>query len=444
MKVKEQKASIIAGLERARATVRSTEADPRIGWAWVDPDYRASPLRAFTGPDGSMTVDDAGTATLTDAVESLLRIPQVREVWRDEDVWTVVLQLLAHIAVNPQTDLESAVDRILKPQSVRVVAALANVTWHSEPQTIGGLTLARLASEEDARRLAGVLKLDAPSTDALTHHTAQLTREFGSYVVATAASNRQERLAYNDFERSLEDLVGLTLMYSKHLESHGIHSGRGATNRPGVRGLTLDRSALGSLLTEKGAGELGARVLSIGGFGSRNGFHWFSADPMPIDKLLAGDEQHVIAELLQADDTLAQRLRVAARWYARAFWASSEDDAALAVCVALDSLLTGKDAAPGAVSKGRFALLERNPALREERFKRYDQVYGVRNAIAHGGGASRALAELGGSRSLLRDARWAAAQLADLRALALPKSDAELRDTWNGIQWATIPWAGDS
>jgi hypothetical protein len=444
LKFKDQKESIVAALELARVAVHSTEADPRIGWAWVNPSYRASPSRAFTGPDGSMTVADAGIAPLTDAVEKILRMPGVREVWRDEDVWTVVLQLLAYVAVSPQADLDSAVDRILKPQPVRVVAALANVTWHSAPKTIGGITLARLTSEKDAKHLAATLQLDAPSTNALVHHTEQLTREFGSYVVATAASNRQECLAYDDFERSLEDLIGLTLMYSGRLEDHGIYSGRGATNRPGVRGLALDRGALGTLLTEKGAGELGARVLSISGFGYRNGFHWFSADPMPIDELLEGDEHRLIAELLQADDALAQRLRVAARWYARAFWASSEDDAALAVCVALDSLLTGKDAAPGAVSKGRFALLERNPSRREERFRRYDQVYGVRNAIAHGGGASKALAELGGSRSLLGDARWAAAQLADLRSVVLPKSDAELRDAWNGVQWATIPWALDS
>ncbi|KTS65030.1 hypothetical protein NS206_05850 [Microbacterium testaceum] len=374
------------------------------------------------------------------AVRALLDWPRVREVWLEEDVWTVVLQLLAHKAARPQTDLKSAVDRILKPSPVRVVAALANVTWQSEPRTVGGVTLARLTSEADASRLAASIHLNESSADGLAHYARQLIGEFGSCVVATASSPRQESLAHDDFERLVEDLLGLTLMYSTQLTQHGVFALRGATNRPGIRGLTLDRGALGSLLAAKGAGELAARVLSLGDFGNRNIFRWFSADPLPIDQLIVGDEGLLIGEILEADDVIAQRLRVAARWYARAFWSSSEDDAALAVSVALDSLLTGKEAVPSAVSKGRFALLERNRALRSERFKRYDRVYSVRNAIAHGGGASRALAELGGARSLLDDARWAAARVAELRAITSPRSDAELRDAWNGLQWGTTDW----
>jgi hypothetical protein len=115
------------------------------------------------------------------------------------------------------------------------------------------------------------------------------------------------------------------------------------------------------LLADHGSAELGGRVLTITGWNSGNNFRWYS-DPLPLDRILGADFRVVIDDLMTAPDAIAQRLRVAARWYARAFWAEAEDDSTLAVSVALDSLLTGKDAVPGVVSKSRFALLERDPA----------------------------------------------------------------------------------
>jgi hypothetical protein len=233
-------------------------------------------------------------------------------------------------------------------------------------------------------------------------------------------------------------------MFSDRLDEHGIYSLRGSTNRPGVRGIALDRGALGDLLAETGSAELAARVLTITSWGAGNNFMWTSASPMPLDGLLDADLLSLLGDLLAADDAIAQRLRVAARWYARAFWAGAEDDAALAVSVALDSLLTGKDAVPGAVSKGRFALLERDPAARGTRFDRYEQVYKVRSAVAHGGDATRPLARIGGARSILEDARWTARQLLALRQISTPKDDAAFRELWGAVQWGTLPWTEPS
>ena len=211
-------------------------------------------------------------------------------------------------------------------------------------------------------------------------------------------------------------------------------------SRPGIRGIKMDRGALAGLLAKEGSGELYARVLRIGDLGTGSSIHWYSADPVPLDELLAGGARFLIDDLLKADDLVAQRLRVAARWYAAAFWASSEVDSALAVFVALDALLTGKEAVSGAVSKGRFALLERGPTQRESRLDRYEKVCRVRNTIVHGGGTSKSLAQVGGSQSLLADARWVAARLVELRELLRPNSDADLRAAWNGIQWGTVSW----
>lgn len=433
--------SIAADLAGVKAAIRETSADPRIGWAWLQADYRASPGRAFQGTGRALTVEDHGMPALEAAMDALLSDQRVRAAWRDEDLWTTVLSLLAAAADDDSLDVEAAVRKLLKPSAVRIGAAIANVTWAAEPASVGGLTIAQLEKQTDALSLADVLGLDGRERHAFVAHSRQLLSEFGGFVVATAKSDRQANLAYKDFSRTLEDVIGLILLLSDRLDEHGIYSLRGATNRPGVRGIALDRGALGHLLADKGSAELAARVLTITGWGAGNALLWTSADPMPLDRLLDAHLLPLLDDLLTAKDAVAQRLRVAARWYARAFWADSEDDAALAVSVALDSLLTGKDAVPGAVSKGRFALLERDPAARGARFDRYEQVYRVRSAVAHGGDATRPLARLGGARSILEDARWTARQVLALRQISTPADDAAFRDLWGAVQWGTLAWA---
>lgn len=437
-------ADVATELENATAAVRESEDVPHIGWAWVDAEYRASPSRAFLGERSALTIADEGMPALERAMQALLRDQRVTTRWRDEDLWTMVLSLVAAASAGHVADLHAAVDRLLKPKRVRVAAAVANITWNSEPMSIGALTLAEVHGEADVRELANTLKLDARAEESLVGYAQQLLQGLNAYVVATLTTDRQGELASQDFERAFEDLIGLTLMLADDLEAHGIYSLRGSTNRPGIRGVTLDRSAIVELLADHGSAELGARVLTITGWNSGNNFRWYSADPLPLDRILGADLRVVIDDLMTAPDAIAQRLRVAARWYARAFWAEAEDDSALAVSVALDSLLTGKDAVPGAVSKSRFALLERDPAARGVRFERYEALYKVRSAIAHGGDATRRLAQIGGARSILKDAHWVAMKLLELRDISTPPDEKEFRELWAAVQWGALEWAHPS
>jgi len=433
--------SIAAHLAEARDSIMPSEDPPRIGWAWMMEEYRVSSERAFRGPNGSLTVGDGGIAALETAISELLRDQNTRTLWREEDIWTTVLSLLGAAALNNQLDLLSAVRKIRRPEAVRSVAAIANVSWASAPQTFGNFSIAALDKPEQARDLAAFLKVDGLGLEAIAEHSVQLHRAFGPHVLATSTSPRQGEFAHSDFARELDDLIGLTLLFAPNLNDFNVLSRRGSTNRPGMRGLALDRGALAQLLSDKGSGELAASVLSIAGWGGQTGIRWYSASPMPLDQLLAGEAGAIVGDLLRATDAIAQRLRVAARWYARSFWSDADDDAALALSVALDSLLTGKDAVPGAVSKGRFALLERDPAHRAERFRRYDEVYQVRNAIAHGGDGTRRLEAIGGANSMLEDARWVAEKLLELRRVSKPLTDKAFRELWDGVQWGTVEWA---
>ncbi|TCJ23785.1 hypothetical protein E0W80_09500 [Microbacterium sp. PI-1] len=428
-------------LQTALAAVRTSTDSALAGWAWAEPSYRASPVRAFLGESAPLTIADEGMPAMESAMGTLLRDQRVTRNWREEDLWTAVLSLLAAASVGHAPDFAEAVERIVKPRPVRIAAALANVAWTSEPSAFGSLAIAKVQDEAGARQLAASLSLTDSAETAFVSYAQQLLREFGDFVLATSTTPRQGQLAMEDFERTLEDLIGLSLMLSGDLADYGIFSLRGATNRPGIRGTTLDRSAVSTLLATSGAGELADRVLTITGWSAGNNFRWHSADPLPLDRILSADRCSRIGDLLVAPDAIAQRLRVAGRWYARAFWAEAQDDAALAVSVALDSMLTGKDAVPGAVSKGRFALLERDPAARAARFDRYEEVYRVRSAVAHGGDASRGLARIGGARSILEDAQWVAMQLLELREISAPDDDKQFRELWSAIQWGTVSWA---
>jgi hypothetical protein len=196
---------IAAELAGVKAAIRETSADPRIGWAWLEADYRASPVRAFHGRSGALTVEDHGMPALEKVMRALLSDQRVKAAWQDEDLWTTVLSLLAAASVNDSLDLEAAVRKLLKPAAVRIAAALSNVTWAAKPASLGPLVIAKFDTEEDAVSVADSLGLDTWQKEAFIGHTRQLLGEFGGFVLATATSNRQGDLAYADFNRTLED-----------------------------------------------------------------------------------------------------------------------------------------------------------------------------------------------------------------------------------------------
>jgi len=66
-------------------------------------------------------------------------------------------------------------------------------------------------------------------------------------------------------------------------------------------------------------------------------------------------------------------LRVAARWFAEAFWSTDHDDSALALGVAVDALIGSRSGLPGRAMRERFALLESEPEKRASRAKRYEE-----------------------------------------------------------------------
>ncbi len=243
--------SVAGDLATARDCVIPTDADPRIGWAWMKPTYRAHVGRAFHGSEGTRTLSHEGVAALESAIATMWRDQRVKAVWLEEDLWTVVLRLLDAASNDRSVDLEIAAAKLAKPKPVRIAAVLANVSWSSGPVVLGSIGLASIGSEEDADALANLLSLEETDKEAFRSHAKQLLREFGTYVVATGQSPRQVALGQQDFNRALDDLVGLVLLLSDELEANGVYSLRGATNRPGIRGIALDRGAVGDLLAKK-------------------------------------------------------------------------------------------------------------------------------------------------------------------------------------------------
>jgi len=61
------------------------------------------------------------------------------------------------------------------------------------------------------------------------------------------------------------------------------------------------------------------------------------------------------------------------------------DDAALALGVAMDALLSGQRAMPGSALADRFAMLADDPLQRRNLVAEYLASYQVRSSVAHGG-----------------------------------------------------------
>jgi hypothetical protein len=106
---------------------------------------------------------------------------------------------------------------------------------------------------------------------------------------------------------------------------------------------------------------------------------------------------------------------------------------------ALDSLIGARAGLPGREMKERFAFLEPDPASRAQRAKRYDEIFSVRSAVAHGGVSSR-LEEKNFINLMAADVSWAARRLLALRRDFSPSKEKDLDEVFDGFRWGTLAW----
>lgn len=439
-------------VEAAAAVVPiETENEPW-EYGWCVESYRRSGRAALPSPSGTVTIGPSGLDCYEESVRRLARESAIRERWDSEELWGLVATLVVATAAanDPLSFVTRNVERLREAGPSLVVMPIANVTWASPPMQVAGGVFGAL--ENDFLDAVASSANGRPNlSDAAAGDWVQLQRNpqrgeaessaTRDVVVAAWWTVAQARLATELATRWLEDICCLVLLLRRGGRGPQPWSLRGDHNRPGARGLAVERSTLQAVLgaNPHGAMDLAFQPLALSPtFGAHRPVHWYSADPVPLDELLLDAGQDRLTAALDSS-AVAKRLRVAARWYADGHWSRDADDAALALGVALDAIVGSRSALPGRVMAQRFALLDEVPSRRRGRVARYNEVFAVRSAVAHGGQPSR-LTEEGFVRSVADDVRCAADRLLEFGRLFPSSSEAELDSSFDALLLGTAVW----
>lgn len=413
------------------------------GWAYED--YRYSEEAAFDGPSGPLSMSAQGLSAFDEAMTLLLKEPDVRQRWSSEELWGLVATMLGaarETGAEPEF-IERGLRRVRQAPQALSVVLIANASWSGPPLEVADMVIghATQAFFEEVRRVGGNRLTPAPELAErwIREQVApRLDEETSSVPVALATWGwGQSSRANEEVERRVRNLVDLCLLLEPDLRGHELYR-RGAANRPGVRGLTLDRGAIGSNLQGPGRLELFSQPLVVQDLGGEAPVQWHGAEPMPLGDLLAQPTLRDSVVACFGDDPIARRLRIAARWFAESHYTSEHDDAALALGVALDAMLSGKDVLPGSALADRFAMLEPVPAERAERVKTHLGLYRVRSAVAHGGASSSLNAGL--IDRFVSEVQWVAQRLLALRAQFAPEDESDIRTCFDELRWGIRGW----
>ena len=424
-------------------------APSQVPWdnGWSEEEYRHSNSAALQGKKGPVTLSGEGIASFEKAAEALLNQQQIKDRWDTENFWG----LLAHLVVvaserkdpagshSEQVTLLKTVGRALN------INLIANVEWNREPADFGdiivgdaGLPFLEFVNKRTGRRSS---ISDETVRDWLQKDVQpRVNSDNGKPPVAMACwTVGQMILGERETERQLRNLVDLTLLLERDLQGHKVYQ-RGETNRPGIRGLSLDRGAVQRGLTGSARLELTCFPLQFSDVSSgRGAISWYGPEPFPLGELLSqGYLYNAVVSCLK-QNPISNRIRVAARWFAEAHYASADDDAALALGVSMDAMLSGQRALPGNAMADRFALLSDNPDERRERVKAYLDFYSVRSSIAHGGRSSR-LDQSNFIDNYRASVRWAAWRLLDLRDAFEPTSETAIDSLFDDLRWGIQNW----
>lgn len=416
------------------------------GWGYAP--YRRSGTPIMNGPEGLLTLNASGLKPFETAVSKLLSESVVKERWHPEEFWSVIASLIATAKTksNREAFVDLAVTQVRTVGPSLTVLLVSNVTWTAAEPIAYGDFVVGMADRTFQELLTSVAEgRSSPDSTRWQEWLDEQVepRVYGDdapYPVAFACWTKgQGNLAAKDAERLLDELIALCLLLEPDLAAHGVYR-RGPTNRPGVRGLALDRGAIDRGLSEAARVELASFPLMVGDLlGHRTQVEWFSSEPLPLGDLLAQPELRNAVFSSFKSDFLSRTVRLSARWFEEAYFTLARDDAALALGVALDALLSGKATLPGSAMADRYALLHPDASVRKERRRDYQRAYSVRSAVAHGG-TSSTLEEEGFIGQYLTTVHDAARRTLLLRDTFAPKSGKELDDLYDDLRLGVTAW----
>lgn len=386
--------------------------------------------------------DDA--VVVETCASDLLKTSRGGQGWDQDEFTRAVFLFLcgAFEAPVPETpaDVQQGLERLLGSGPVLVAMPLANVVWEGGPHATKDFVIG-IASHEWTEAVVahraerpglptpvkGVWWLD-PTRSHWQRGTVPL---FATWITG----KRGQRAVTAAIER-FDELVSLCLLADEHPEGRGLYSGRGASHRPGARGLTVDRPNLMRLVDSDNADAIGvvwADILVGDEFGGGIHRHWYGEDPFPLEQLLNGEFQSKMLSHLTTDSNVGHRFRTAARWYGKAHWAESSEDHMLALGIAIDALLGEQSGVPGREIADRFALLG-PPRERPERARRMNKIYKARSAVAHGGTPS-VVEDVHFLRGVECDVRWCARALHEVSLTRHAKTAKDIQKLFADLKW---------
>lgn len=439
---------VLVDLNAAAAGVVSVPDRQVWEYGWAYEKYRHSGQAALSSNSGPVTIALDVMGHFESAVLRLASDQRVRCRWGDEELWGVVAALVV-AASERQGDkrvdlLKRAVDTLRTVPEAFISQLIANVSWSSEPLSLGRIVLG--TANDDLFELA----------EAVAGGRGMVSRDEWHRWLADEVSPRgdvpgvsptaicgwtvgQDQLAVREAGLQLRNVVDLPLLLERDLAGRRIFR-HGDVNRPDVRGLALDRRTVENGLAIQGLQlELAARpLIRSAAFNVSSRLHWYSTEPLPLSDLYQQSYLREAVIRCLEDRPIGRRLRVAARWFAEAHYANAIDDAALALGVCMDALLSGTSTLPGGVLQDRCALLCRDPTIRRAVRKQHADFYRVRSSVAHGGRSSSLTGEtLGAAFALAHATAW---RLLDLDATFVLNADSEVDVIFDDLRLGIRTW----
>ncbi|GAA1707743.1 hypothetical protein GCM10009765_66550 [Fodinicola feengrottensis] len=430
------------------AAIRVQEVPDRKPWdyGWCDPGYRRSDGAALKGPRGSATIPADVLPDWEDAVERLAREPAIQARWSEEEFWGIVgsLTVALHYGSDPSGLLASSLERLRKAPPALTLQLVANVIWDEPPMAFGNVVLGKadkvfLQLINDRAGAGQVVSDDQADRWFEDQIQPRLSHGRVHPVALACWTPGQSSLALSQSERNLRDLVDLVILLERDLPRFEVFR-RGATNRPGIRGLTLERGSVQSGMKGKPWSlELASMPVLFNAFGVTRTVKWYGAEPVPLGAMLAQPYLREAVSSCLANDPLSLSVRVAARWFSESHFTGERDHSTLALGVSMDALVSGKKAMPGGALADRYAFLSGAPAERLGRRKEFNEFYSIRSAIAHGGKSSKIEQDelIDRYRQAVRETAW---RIIALRDQFQPQSSDEVDGLFDDLRLGVRTW----